>query len=430
MSGVRDDATATERAGQIAAVANILVAAQRAGRVREYAEKIGACTSSRAAALLVRSAEIIAERTASVTYGESITFEEFSGRWTSGQLHLDHPDHVPKKQSAGDINILKNRVNPIVGPIPVTMFSLEDADRVMRELPPAPEISPSYRRAVAQVVHRVLHLAVYPAKIIRASPLPKGWLPKIGKPKAKSFLYPKEEAQLLANRDVDVRYRMLLGFLNREGPRKTEAKLMEWSDFDLENGTVTLDENKTDCPRSWVLDPSVHRALIRWKQIAKGRGPFEGLDVQHLGTSLRDWLKASDVKRPQLFKQSDRRIHFRAHDTRSTFVTLALANDRSEAWIMRRTAHKSSTMIARYTVVAATAKELNLGWLAALDESIPELADEHFRLPTVVDMKRAGGERGRQARASKTPRSGENRVKKKPARGAPLRQRSAKKKAL
>lgn len=400
MTGVVDDATAETRAEVIATVADMLVGARRAFDVKEFAKNIGACTSDKQVRPFIRAAEMLCAQAIAPSYG-AMTFEEFAQRWTSGQLHLDHPDHVAKKQHEGDINILKNRINGIVGPVPLVAFTLEDADRVMRELPAPPAISKAYRRAVAQVVHRVLSLAVYPAKIIKANPLPKGWLPKIGTPKAKSFLYPKEEATLLANRDIDVRYRMLLGFLAREGARKTEARLMTWEDFDLVNGTVTLDENKTDSPRSWPLDAGVVRALAKWKKAYGRTGPFDGLDVAHLGEALRAWLQESGVDRPQLFKSSDKRIHFRAHDTRSTFVTLSLANEKSEAWVMRRTAHKSSSMIARYTVAAANARELSLGPLLPLDEAIPELSEERIVIPTTLAQKALGAAKGRAAQAAK-----------------------------
>lgn len=373
MAGVSTDEAATTRAAQIALIVNSGLAVNREVYAKGVARDIGAATSERDIAFMMKAAlSTLADAKGAVVY-TGMTFAEFAERWTSGALHLDHPDHVAAKQSAGDINILKNRINPIVGPLPLVAFSLEDADRVMRELPAPPAISKAYRRAVAQVVHRVLSLAVYPAKIIKANPLPKGWLPKLGRPKAKSFLYPREEACLLANRAIDVGYRMLMGFLTREGCRKTEARLMTWTDFDLENGTVTLDRNKTDAPRSWPLDPGVVRALVKWKKTRGGEGPFDGIDVQHLGEHMRAWLQASGVTRPQLFEESDQRIHYRAHDTRSTFVTLSLANDKTEAWVMRRTAHKSSSMIARYTVAAANARELGLGPLISLDKAIPEL---------------------------------------------------------
>ena len=292
MSAVHDDATADARAATIGEVADLLVGARRTFDVREFAKSIGAATSDGQVAVFVHAAKMLVAQAVVPDYG-AITFEQFALRWTSGQLHLDHPDEVAKKQSEGDENILKNRIRPIVGSIPLVAFTLEDADRVKRELPR--DLSPAYRRAVAQVVHRVLSLAVYPAKIIKANPLPKGWLPRIGKPKAKSFLYPKEEAALLANRTIDVRYRMLIGFLCREGMRKNEARSLSWSDLDLDNGTVTLDRNKTNAPRSWPLSPDVARALVKWKKARGGTGPFDGLDVQHLGEQVRDWLRASGV---------------------------------------------------------------------------------------------------------------------------------------
>jgi hypothetical protein len=70
----------------------------------------------------------------------------------------------------------------------------------------------------------------------------------------------------------------------------------------------------------------------------------------------------------------------RAHDLRGTFVTLALANGRSEAWVADRTGHTTSAMINRYRRTARSATELGLGLLAPLDEAIPELA-EALELP-------------------------------------------------
>ncbi|RLB61886.1 MAG: hypothetical protein DRI90_10350 [Deltaproteobacteria bacterium] len=41
---------------------------------------------------------------------------------------------------------------------------------------------------------------------------------------------------------------------------------MTWSDLDLERGVVSLDENKTDDPRSWSLSSGVVRALTAWRE--------------------------------------------------------------------------------------------------------------------------------------------------------------------
>jgi hypothetical protein len=88
------------------------------------------------------------------------------------------------------------------------------------------------------------------------------------------------------------------------------------------------------------------------------------LDLEAIG------LKA---KRPELFESSEQRMRLRVHDLRGVFVTVNLANGRSEAWISDRTGHRSSQMINRYRRLARTFEELNSGELAALDEAIPEL---------------------------------------------------------
>jgi hypothetical protein len=63
------------------------------------------------------------------------------------------------------------------------------------------------------------------------------------------------------------------------------------------------------------------------------------------------------------------------HDLRATFITLALATGRTEAWIADRTGHRSSQMINRYRRPARTVADLGLGWLAQMCDAVPELAN-------------------------------------------------------
>lgn len=408
MSAVTDDATADVRARQIVEAADLLIAAGREHDVKRLAKMIGEAENEKQARLLVGGVREACLQSSPATY-HGVTFAEFSARWTSGQLHRDHPDHVKKKNAKGDITILRNWVNDILGPIPMDAIREEDADRVMRRLPREPDMSSAYRRAVAQVIHRVLTLGVYPAKIIKVHPLPKGWLPKIAAPKRRSFLYPKEEATLLANRDLDFRKRFLVGFLNREGCRKSEVALnSEWADYQLDlddgdAGTISLSKTKTERPddATWALGPGVVRALRILKRIVGGKGPFVGVDASHLSAWVREALMASGVTRKQLFDESNERLHYRGHDSRTTFVTLSLAADKSEKWIRNRTGHKSSAMLHRYDAAASLASELNLGPLLPLDQAIPELAEADYRAPTTADLKRPGQERGRATRSAK-----------------------------
>jgi hypothetical protein len=139
----------------------------------------------------------------------------------------------------------------------------------------SPELRKSTRRQIAQTVNRVLNLAAFTGAI-KVTPLPRGWLPKA--PKAESIgkesLLPSEEARLLAGRNakgetvVPLAYRVAYAFMHREGMRKGEAEVLAWAEVDLSRGLVSLDENKTDRPRSWVLDPGVRKVLERWKTLS------------------------------------------------------------------------------------------------------------------------------------------------------------------
>lgn len=319
-----------------------------------------------------------------------ITFEQFGRLWTSGELAKRYPDHVkPKRTADADEGRLRMYVYPIIGNRPMSDFEgpagLALAEQVLEALPPiGPTFSRASRRQVMQAVNRLFVLAVYPAKLLPANPLPKGFLPKSDTSKAKSYVYPDEDAKLLACREIPLVKRLFYGLLAREGFRVSELLSLTLSDLDLERGAVHLDQNKTDEPRAWALDPGVVEALCRWKKhFAGSRAPSKHVLVDRFGGTvnrfgaaedLRAYLKKAGVNRPQLFEASDTRIPLRAHDLRATFVTVNLAAGKTEAWITDRTGHKSSQMIYRYKRQARTHAELNLGPLQPLHEAIPELA--------------------------------------------------------
>ncbi|HZO16918.1 MAG TPA: tyrosine-type recombinase/integrase, partial [Polyangiaceae bacterium] len=270
-------------------------------------------------------------------------------------------------------------------------------DKVMSKLPP--ELSAASRRQIAQLMHRVLGLGVFPLRLREANPLPRGWLPKPTNGKAKSWLYPEEEAQLLRCTRVPLGHRVAYGVLAREGMRKSELLALTWDDVDLKRGAVSLDENKTDDPRTWALGDDVVAALHAWRDLCgkPEHGPvFTELDGTQLilradgddddrertkgepyrppRRGLRAHLKLAGVDRAQLFERSAARQPVRLHDLRATFVTLALATGRSETWVADRTGHRSSQMINKYRRAARTAAELDLGWFKPMHQFIPELA--------------------------------------------------------
>jgi len=311
----------------------------------------------------------------------SITFEQFGHLWTSGKLAQMYSDHVRVKVSASDDESkLRNYVYPVIGSFPVTEFEAERGlqlvEQVRDRLPS--ELSRATRRHVLQGVNRLLTLAVYPAKLLPANPLPKGFLPK-----AKAYLYPAEDRALLACGDVPLLHRMFYGLLVREGLRVSELLGLTWDGVDLVNNVLSLDKNKTNDPRSWAMDPGVAEGLRRWRdRFCKQRLRANSILVASDNTTvnefsaarlLRSYLQLAGITRPQLFEHGDSRMRLRAHDLRASFVTVHLALGRSEAWITDRTGHKSSQMIYKYKRAARTHAELNLGGFTPLIEAIPEL---------------------------------------------------------
>jgi integrase len=313
--------------------------------------------------------------------GDVMYWGDFADLWTSGKLAKDYPDHIKEKSSASDDACRAGRLKRSIGNVRLDAFTLDDAERAMRELPES--LTAATRRQYAQIIARTLSLAVYPCRLIERSPLPVGWLPKNQTQKAMNYLFPDEDAKLLACRDVSLLRRMLYGFLAREGLRLGEALALRWTDVDLERGTVRLDENKTEDPRMWALDLGVAEALRRWKRACPPSADdalvFERaeaeLDGTHAAGTFRHDLRVAGVKRKELFEKKATRQPIRVHDLRATFVTLALAAGKTERWVTDRTGHRSSQMLSRYARSARTWEELGFVAMLPLADAIPDLTD-------------------------------------------------------
>jgi len=298
-----------------------------------------------------------------------LTFQQLGEKWTSEELLRDFPDYVKKKKSVGhDVGRLE-LLYKTIGAVPLASFALEDAERAMRALDP--KLASASRRQYAQLISKVLKLAVYPLKVLGRSPLPAGFLPEHRSKKAKSYLEPAEDAQLLGCLEIPLARRMLYGFLSREGLRAGEAALLTWRD--VVGNRVYLDENKTDDPRDWSLSPGVKEALVSFRPSGSPEAAqIFATPLSRLAEALRDDLHTAKVTRAKLFESTETRQQIRAHDLRATFVTLNLAAGKTEAWITDRTGHKSSQMIYKYKRAVRGAVEEKLGELLPLDEAIPE----------------------------------------------------------
>ena len=374
---------AAERALLLAQLARRICKAGHSSLVRPLLERAGSRDGT-ALEDVLRAAERLVAGEAAPPISGATTVRELGIMWTDGKLHERWPDHVKKKKHVDDDKErLARYVYPLVGDVALPDFRIEHAGLVMSGLPK--RLSAGTRRHVAQVLSRVLNLAAYPCRIIPASPLPKGFLPSPGKRKALTFLYPDEDRALLGCTTVPLIYRVYYGVLAREGLRRGEAEGLSWRDVDLERGALTLDENKSDDPRAWALDPGVARALSALRARLGKVEDSAPIFVDDQGRSvaspagekgparLRRHLREAGIVRAELFERSATRQPMRIHDLRATFITVSLANGRSESWVADRTGHTSSVMINRYRRAARRVEELGLGALAELDVAVPEL---------------------------------------------------------
>jgi integrase len=413
------EADAEERTTALARMAARLRRAGHGDKIFKLIATGAKARAGRAWAAVITAVDVLCAGSAEVA-AEVPTFAAFSLEWTSGDLRKRFPDHVAQKDATQDERFLRLYINPHVGDVPVDEFTLDDADLVMAHLPETK--ASSTRRHVGQVIRRVLALAVYPARHRRENPIPRGWLPRVKQTKAFTYLHPDEDRALMAcapasgeaegekNDGTPLVRRLFFGVLAREGMRRDELGVLHWRDIDLDRGHVMLDTNKTDDPRSWALDPGVARALRAWKeQYRAGAQPDDPVFVdpndrtplytQHLADELRRDLHAAGITRPALFERSDVRRPIRVHDLRATFVTVSLANGKTETWVADRTGHRSSVMINRYRRAARTWAELAMGPLAPLDEAIPELRIPH-------GLPHATSPRPRRVRAKLAEREG------------------------
>lgn len=374
---LEDEAKAQRRAERMAQMARQLVAAERTREAQTLLKRLGEQQIEAEFESIVRVVEELCGEAKRAPARSVPTFREFGDAWTCGALHKLYADQIPLKVSVRyDSGCLRTHVYPVIGDKALDQVTLDDCEEVMRRVP---ESAARSRRHIAGTIARVFRMAVYPCRWLERTPLPAGFLPRPNSRKAMAYLYPSEDARLMSCAKVPYEYRLLWGFLTREGMREGEALALTWDCVDLTHGMVRLDANKTDDPRSWALDPGVARALAlhRLHHAPDAVGAdrvFLKRSKFGMADTLREHLRRAGVNRAELFVANASRLQIRVHDLRGTFVTLALANGKAERWVMARTGHTTSAMVSRYHRTAMSFSELNLGELTTLDSAIPELA--------------------------------------------------------
>ncbi len=359
--------------------------------------------------------------------GSVVTFEAFAMKWVRGELATEYPDHVQRKRSAyEDLGNLRRYVFPIVGPKPIADVTLADYEQVMREADgraTKTKLSRATRRQIAQAMRRVLGLAVYPGKLLKVNPIPEHAMPSKAPEVAQQFVHPDEDAIVMANKAIDLGHRMLIGFLHRQGPRKSEVlggKVDEvddaisdeetfgetppltWRRIDVRRRVILPDRNKTNDTSLTPIEPDIANALAAWKTLTPRSGDDDPVFVDVAGnaigpedakeiycSSVKTSLVAAERDRPELWSPPRGWRPLILHNARASFVTVALVNGRSEDWVRRRSKHKSSA-IERYRRQLGTYKELDLGDWVPLDVAIPELAAASTATKTAAEAAAFG----------------------------------------
>ena len=158
--------------------------------------------------------------------------------------------------------------------------------------------------------------------------------------------------------------------------RKGEAEPLTGADVDLEQGIVSLDLNKTDRPRSWVLNPGVAAVLRKWNETSggkKGHAVFQGIKWDKLAPTYRAHCEAVGITRARLFEKKANKMHLRAHDMRAFFVTAGCTRARTRSWITDRSGHTTLGMLRTYERDVRRWRELGES-PADTESAIPEFA--------------------------------------------------------
>lgn len=321
-------------------------------------------------------------------------------RWVSGELARDFPDYVTRKRSVRNDRSLQKHVPDAVLDLPLTSWTVATYESVMAKVPRT--LSSARRRQIAQLMHRAFELAVYPLKLVTASPIPR--LPKFRREHLIATLRPEHTSTIAKTGAIDLGYRFLWNYLAETGWRLSQATgreelpdkdsgddngvpALKWRDLVLARQVAFLSRTKTTAAVEIPLDDETVAGLRAWRSVSPKRGDDDPIFVTTDGAPIpydkaarvfREHLNAAGFTRAtdrDLFPEGDEattRLAVRVHDLRGLFVTASLAQGRTDTWVRERTLHKTPSMLDTYRAKVAHFRKL--GPIVPAVEAIPELA--------------------------------------------------------
>lgn len=303
------------------------------------------------------------------------TFRDVGEAWLSGEIHRQFPFTLKPKsadsvaQSRGIFRVLY----PVLGDKPVDEITREDVMAAKAAIPKG--ISQASFARYARHIRIVMGFAVAPLELIDVSPVPPKFVPGYGPKRALGFLYPDEDAQLLSAPDdlVPHNYRFYYGLLARTGLRPMEGLRLTFGNFDLRRSILSIDQTKTKTPRAFVVSADVTAVVLAERERRSATEDdllFPEVEKKDIASTFREHLTLAGVYRRALHQSTAERRPLRVHDLRGSFVTIALANGCNEDWVMQRTGHTTSAMLAKYRRQVDYARDAELTWWQPLDKCL------------------------------------------------------------
>lgn len=382
-------ALAVNRLIDIVAMRDALVSVGRGAQAEYLMRKAGAvCDDEEKFALAIAHANVAMTRPSEKASEAATRFGTWgllARAWCSQELARLYPNAGYAKKTAEDTD--EPRVEFIckyIENVPLASFNDDDYWRAMRPARAHCRTDSTFK-AYSQVCRRVLKIAVE-LKIIPVWPLSAVCkLPKVDKGSSPEFpfLYPEEYVRLVRCEAIRFEYRVLWGFIIREGLRISEAFRIRWEHLSqLPNGRWLLDvpDTKTGRALNFVLNLGTGEVLAELRRrMPELAGPFAWLkatNIDKAAADLRKHIEQSGTTRERLLYTNGRLRRVREHDLRSTFVTWCKLAGVDNETISTHTGHESSTMIKRYNRSKATIEHLGLPPYLPLDQAFGHLARE------------------------------------------------------
>lgn len=152
--------------------------------------------------------------------------------------------------------------------------------------------------------------------------------PERGDARAKQFLYPSEFLRFATCEEIPLRWRRAVTLAIYLFPRAGELRVLQWSDVDLEHGTVhvhhaferrsrTVKGTKSRNARRFSFEPALLPLLRAMHAESGGKGAVCPIP-NRMADRLRGWLERAGVRRSELLHATTTTRPLGFHDLRAS----------------------------------------------------------------------------------------------------------------